>query len=350
MRAAVLLAATLVAGAAGGQEAPDDLEALWMRACSLCHGAAGEGLTPDHPSYSSFARPPADLTDPLFNSREPGADWFLVTKWGGEKLGLSSQMPAYDGALTDDQIHALVAYMKGLADTRGYPPGDLNFPRPIRTIKAFPEDEALLITRYEDRDPAHRWRHTAYYARRFGRAMQGEVKLSTLDPGGGAASEEELELGFKWAFHDDLESALLLATGLEVEVPLDEGDEVWIPYLSLAKGIGESGFFQTTLRSHLPAAGDDDGDAELSAILQVASGRWPRSPVPGLEGTVVVPFDGRESVAWSVIPQALFGLTRGGHVAANVGVELPLGGHAWDYRVHAFLLWDIADGPFWRGW
>lgn len=33
-----------------------------------------------------------------------------------------------------------------------------------------------------------------------------------------------------------------------------------------------------------------------------------------------------------------------------LGVELPIGGLDYDYRGHLFLVWDFADGPFWRGW
>ena len=41
---------------------------------------------------------------------------------------------------------------------------------------------------------------------------------------------------------------------------------------------------------------------------------------------------------------------RGRHVALAVGVEVPLTDMEYDYRIRTFLLWDIADGPFWVGW
>jgi hypothetical protein len=31
---------------------------------------------------------PADLSDPLFNSREPAGDWEMVIKHGGHAMGL----------------------------------------------------------------------------------------------------------------------------------------------------------------------------------------------------------------------------------------------------------------------
>jgi hypothetical protein len=329
---------------------PTDPGELYSKACALCHGAAGEGLAVDHPSYASFDPPPADLSDPLFNSREPAADWFLVTKYGGKRLGLSSQMPAYGEAFDDEQIHAVVGYMKTLADTRGYPPGELNFTRANRTIKPFPEDEAILVSRYDEGPDSVGHKHVAYYGFRFRKRLQGEVKLTQSRRSGVDDNEEEVEVGVKWAFHDNLERSLLLATGLEVEIPLDEGNEVWIPYLGWAQGLGDSFTLQSTLRSHLPADDLGKGDAEVSAVVHWLPGQFARTPVPGLELVSVVPFESERSVAWSVMPQLYFGLTKGGHVALNVGAEIPLGGHPWDYRVQAFLLWDFADGPFWRGW
>ena len=39
-----------------------------------------------------------------------------------------------------------------------------------------------------------------------------------------------------------------------------------------------------------------------------------------------------------------------GHVAASLGVEIQDSDQPYDYRIHFFLLWDYADGPFWKGW
>ena len=50
------------------------------------------------------------------------------------------------------------------------------------------------------------------------------------------------------------------------------------------------------------------------------------------------------------MPQVRVGLTRGGHVALNLGVELPLSDQSWDTRYYVTLLWDFADGSFFQGW
>jgi mono/diheme cytochrome c family protein len=318
--------------------------------CAPCHGANGR-LDPADLRYASFSRPPADLTRPTFNSMEPPTDWFMVTKYGGSAMGLSAQMPAFGGALDDAQIEELVAYLKTLADTRGYPPGDLNFLRPIRTIKPFPETELILLTEYRSRegDEPNRRKQTVYYGHRFGPRSQGEIKLSRIEEGG--EDRTELELGYKWPFHYDLRRSLLAAAGLEAELPLNEDDasEVVIPYLSIAHGVSSAFTLQSTLRSHLPTEDVDAGDVELSAIVHWNYTNWPRRAYPGLEFKWVEPFRGRSE--FTLLPQLLAGLSKRGHVALAVGVELPLTAEPPDdYRLHTFLLWDIPAGPFWQGW
>jgi mono/diheme cytochrome c family protein len=112
--------------------------------CTSCHGVGGR-LDPASPIVRGLGVTPADFSDPLFNSREPAADWQMVIKYGGHALGLAEQMPAQGEALSDEQIDDATAYLKSLVDTSAYPPGEMNLMLPIRTKKAFPEDEVVYI-------------------------------------------------------------------------------------------------------------------------------------------------------------------------------------------------------------
>ncbi len=357
LAAGVLCASATVAADSGTPSDEALLEGgkLYAVACAACHGVDGSGLQPDHPNYDAFDPRPRDLTDPLFNSREPRADWFLVTKHGGPSLGLSDQMPGYGEAFSDDQIHAVIDFIKlGLVDASKYPPGDLNFPRPVRTIKAFPEDEALILTRYVSGDTEfdpNQARQTLYFGKRFAKRWMFEVKGSRSVETGAPDDDYEGELGVKWAFYDDLDRMLLMAAGLEAEIPEDsDAEEVWIPYYSVAKGLSEAVTFQGTLRSHLPGGSTDGGDLEVSGVFHFATSQWPRSVTPGVELILSTPFDSDEDVFASVLPQMLIGLSKSGHVSFALGAELPLTETDWSYRMHAFLLWDFADGMFWSGW
>jgi hypothetical protein len=162
----------------------------------------------------------------------------------------------------------------------------------------------------------------------------------------------EAELGVKWAFHNR-GTSLLLATGLDVEIPVHEaGDTTFVPYLSHASPLGERFSLQGTLRTHLPLTQLSAGDAEVSEIVHWLPTEWPRGVFPGLELTVTAPFEAEGEWRASLIPQLHFALSKRGHVALNFGVELPLAGarDEFRYRIHAFVLWDITDGGFWLGW
>jgi mono/diheme cytochrome c family protein len=358
-RGARLLVVALVAAGPGGARAVlasgEALtgEQLFVRHCARCHTTAGAGLPAGHPLLANFRYPPADFTDPIFNSKEPAADWQLVVKHGGPSMGLSAQMPAHASRMSDAEIQAVVAHLATFADTRAYPPGELNFTRAIRSIKAFPESELLLLTRYE---PAHgddpsAQSSTLYLAHRIGKRFQGEAKLSYLDQGG-TSEVNEVELGVKWAFYNR-GTSLLLATGMDVEIPIDAtGDTTCVPYLSHAAPLGERFTLQGTLRTHLPVQEISTGDVELSEIVHWLPTQWRRGVFPGLEVTLAAPFETDAEWRASVIPQMHFALSKRGHVALNVGVEEPLAGARDDYgyRLHVFLLWDMADGGFWLGW
>jgi mono/diheme cytochrome c family protein len=351
--AAGLARAATAAGLDAGTDAPLTGKQLFVRHCARCHTTSGTGLPDTHPLLANFEAPPADFSDPLFNSREPAGDWQLAVTHGGASMGLSPQMPAHRGRMSDREIEAVVEHLASFADTRGYPPGELNFTRAVRTIKAFPETELLLLGRYEDPEGEGEaaWRSTLYHARRLGRRLQGEAKLSTLDQGG-TSELHAAELGVKWAFLDR-GASLLLATGADLEVPLqDDGDTTLVPYLSHAAPLGRHFTLQGTVRGHLPLGTLGDGDVELSEIVHWRPGVWPRGIFPGLELTVAAPFDSGERWRVSLIPQVHLALTKRGHVAVNVGLELPLTGASQDYhyRLHTFLLWDMADGGFWKGW
>jgi mono/diheme cytochrome c family protein len=358
MRAPARLLAVLALGAGLGDarsafasDAPLTGKQLFVRHCARCHTTSGTGLPATHPLLANFDKPPADFSDPVFNSMEPAGDWFLVVKHGGAAMGLSPQMPAHGERMSDAEIEAVIAHLASFAETSGYPPGELNLTRSVRTIKAFPETELLFLGRYEEPEDGETaaWRSTLYHARRLGRRLQGEVKLSTLDQGG-TSELHEAELGVKWAFHNR-GTSLLLATGADLEIPLqDDGDTTLVPYLSHAAPLGDRFTLQGTLRTHLPFSTLGDGDAELSEIVHWLPTEWPRGIFPGLELTVAAPFDADERWRVSLIPQLHFALTKRGHVAVNVGVELPLAGLDYRYRLHTFLLWDMADGNFWDGW
>lgn len=331
--------------------AEPDLEAgrrLFETNCASCHGIKGRP-DPDHPVVKALEPPPADLGDPLFNSREPAADWGRVIQHGGHALGLSQQMPAWGSAFTNAEIASLVAYVKTLAPgSERYPPGELNLMLPIRTQKAFPEDEIVWKSRYADRDGDDVWRNVLEFEKRFGRRGQGVLELVEEE-----GTLTEVEVGWKHALTWSLEHGYLLSGGAKLAIPT-EGDasEELIPFLAWAQELSPDSTLQASARTVLPLEDIDAGELELAGIVHYTGSGWPRRVFPAIEATATAPFrdDSGDRLKFTVVPQLRISLTRGGHVALGLGVELPLSDQPYDWRGHLTLLWDFADGGFFKGW
>ena len=333
-----------------------DLEAgkkTFETVCAACHGPTGRP-DPGNPTVQALDPQPADLSDPLFNSREAAADWNIVVTHGGPALGLSAAMPAQKGALSPQDIDNVVAYAKTLAPgSDQYPPGELNFFLPVRTKKAFPEDEIVLKGRVTDTEEGDNvWRSVIEFEKRFGKRSMGVLEVIYEDDGN-EGEITEVEVGAKTVLHWNLEKRSILSGAVVVAIPTDDdASEEIIPYLAYGKQLSGKTTFQSSARVIVPVDETDQGSVELAGIVHYLTSVRRQAAFPGLQVTATVPFDsdGGDSVQWTVLPQVRFGLTRGGHVALNLGVEFPLSDQSWDTRYHLVLLWDFADGSFFKGW
>lgn len=326
---------------------------LFAQHCAACHGAAGRP-DPDSPVLAGFDPLPAKFSDALFNSREPVTDWLLVVGYGGPSMGLSEQMPAFGDVLSAAEIEAVVHYAKSLADTRDYPPGEFNYPLPLRTKKAFLEDELVWKTRFTGQDGDDSVKNIIELEKRFGSRWQAIAELAQVSEGGHDYIDEA-ELGLKYALHWDMHKQYIISAGLVAALPIkdDAASNELIPMLMGARRLTDDFVAQGSFRAKLPVDRAADGEAEFAvAIHYWLPSKWPRSVFPGLEVVATVPFEdnGGDSVQWTLLPQARIGLTRGGHVALNVGAELPLSDQSWDWRGYLYLIWDFADGSFFKGW
>jgi mono/diheme cytochrome c family protein len=349
------LAAMLLAGMANTTFAAD-LEAgkkTFDEICAACHGPAGRP-DPGNPVVQALDPQPADLSDPLFNSREPADDWHIVVTHGGPALGLSAAMPSQGAALKEDEIRNVVAYAKTLAPGSDlYPPGELNFFLPVRTKKAFPEDEIVLKGRFTDMEEGDNvWRGVIEFEKRFGKRSMGVLEVIYEDDGTDAEITE-VEAGVKTVLHWNLERRSILSGAVIVAIPTDgEASEEIIPYLAYGKQLSERSTFQSSARVIVPVDDADEGEVELAGVVHYLWTTDRRAVFPALEMTAAVPFDSGDgdSVQWTAVPQVRVGLTRGGHVALNAGIEFPLGDQSYETRYHLNLLWDFADGSFFKGW
>ena len=321
---------------------------IYTAQCAVCHGANGRPDA-DSPVVKGLGVMPADFSDPLFNSREPASDWEMVVKHGGWAMGLAEQMPAQAEALSDEDIANVTSYIKSLVDTLDYPPGEMNLFLPTRTKKAFPEDEVVYVGRWTNQDGDDAYKHVFEFEKRVGKAGQAIVEL-VYESEGDVSELAEAEIGYKQAISFSKQHILSAAAVWAIPVEA-EGDGELQTYLAYGRVLSDAWIFQSSLRLKFPFAGASDGEAEIAGIVHWVHTPWPRKIFPALEVTATNPFRSRNGdLEWTVLPQVRIGLTRGGHVALNLGAELPLSDQAWDTRYYVTLLWDFADGSFFQGW
>ncbi|MGB5720853.1 MAG: cytochrome c [Woeseiaceae bacterium] len=342
----VLSVASIPANAADGLD--DGGRKIYETNCAVCHGQNGQ---PDanSPVVQGLGMMPADFSDPLFNSREPASDWEMVIKHGGHAMGLAAQMPAQGSTLSDTQIADVTTYIKSMVDTSAYPPGEMNLMLPTRVKKAFPEDEVVYKGRFTNQDGDDAYKNVIEFEKRVGKRGQAIVEL--VHESEGSVSElAEAEIGYKHVLSSSKRHILSGAAVYAIPVEAS-GDGELQAYLAYGTEISPAWTFQSSLRLKFPIDKASDGETELAGIFHYVHSPWPRRVFPALELTATQPFKSRNGdMEWTALPQIRIGLTRGGHVALNLGVEVPLSDQSWDHRVYATLLWDFADGGFFAGW
>jgi mono/diheme cytochrome c family protein len=90
--------------------AEDDTVHEYAIYCAKCHGDGGRG---DGVYAAKLHQRPRDFTDCAVMAKIPDATIVKVIEEGGAAVGLSNEMPDWQGALDDDEIAALAKYIRG---------------------------------------------------------------------------------------------------------------------------------------------------------------------------------------------------------------------------------------------
>src|SRR5215475_4224990 len=102
--------AFLVIVGAKSQPLPPNGRGIWAANCATCHGLDGRGTRTK--TEVGFELPMPNFTDCSFATREADGDWCSTIHRGGRQRAFSRIMPAFDKALSDDEIDAVIGYMR----------------------------------------------------------------------------------------------------------------------------------------------------------------------------------------------------------------------------------------------
>ena len=335
-------------GETGAQEqhAPTTIPQMWTAWCARCHAEDGSGNIAE----PTVTVTPMDFTDCKVTTPEPDADWERAIAKGGPGVGLSPQMPAFEDSLTPEQVTLFVSHIRGFCTETGWPPGNVNFPRPILTEKAFPENEVVLlpaIAHYpEDEAPSITGgAFKVVYERRFGKQSMFEVSVplvSTNSLGPRTSGLGDMEVGVKHAAYFD--GSRIMSVGLELALPTgdrfkDHGSGALMiePYISTGMMIG-NWYWQSQFKGEVSTDTVREGhhvvyNSYIGRDTSLAPNTW----------TLGLELNGEDQEV-ALTPQIRKGLTGTGALAASFGVMLPLNKREEQgMRWVGYLLWEYLE-------
>ena len=334
-------------------------EDIFRATCITCHHIDGTGSPR---AVVGFDVPLPDFTDCAFATAESDADWHSVVHEGGRIRGLDRHMPAFGDALSKADIAKVVTYIRSFCTNKSWPQGDLNFPRPFFTEKAFPESETVFTTKSARPEGGREIEQAVEYERRIGPRGQivAEIPVAFVREGEpwmrGLA---DVEVGYKHTLLANLRTGTIVSGGAIVTLPtgdetkgLGGGTFVYEPVVYAGQRLPGMSFIQGQAGLEFPQASDD----ERSAYVNMAVGKsfaadrgFGRLWTPIFEVLWARPFGGEST--WDVVPGIQISLSKIQHVRAAVGLRMPVNQRAERPNEFVFyLLWDWADGGFLQFW
>lgn len=88
---------------------PISAEEMFQDTCARCHGPKGYGDGPDGTTLSTH---PRNFHDCDIMAKDSDEKVFEEIKGGSASIGRSNDMPSWGEALTDDQIHSLLTFVR----------------------------------------------------------------------------------------------------------------------------------------------------------------------------------------------------------------------------------------------
>lgn len=355
------LAVPAAARAQSGARGLTSGAAIYQAGCAGCHGPNGEGAPQ---SVTAFDRPSTfpDFSDCAAATPELDVDWKATIAQGGHGRGFSRIMPSFAEELTADQIDAVVKHLRTLCRGAGWPRGELNLPRPLRTEKAFPESETVFTAAFTHRSVDVD--SEVAYEQRLTMRDQLEVAVpfgSVHDEAGvRVGGVGDVALGWKRVLFSTRTSILsgqgeiVFPTG-NTSKGLGSGVTTFGAFASYGQILPAASFVQFQLGTDQPSSTDE---TPRTIFWRVAAGRSFRQEdgLGRLWSPMIEVVSDRDLVHGAtanvdVVPQFQVTLNRRQHVRVNVGLQIPatnIDGRS--RQLVCYFLWDWFDGGLLEGW
>jgi mono/diheme cytochrome c family protein len=353
----VLLLPWLIAAAPEKQPQLDG-QALFIANCAACHGETGRGDR--KPSDLGFAFKMPDFGDCSFASREADVDWGSSIHRGGRARAFPRQMPAFDKALSEEEINAIISYLRDKCAKSGWPRGEFNLPLAMFTEKAFPEDEVLNLNTINT-SGSKAITSTTIFEKRFGARGQLEVNLPISSVAGGTGIGD-IGVAWKQNLLADVDKGTIFSLLGEVVLPtgsaargLGSGTFAFETHALFAQTLTNDFFLQGDIFGAYPAGkglpNEAHGNFALGRTFAEDEG-WGRSWSPQLELLTTQAFTPGAKLQWDIVPQLQISLSRRQHILFSMGERIPLNDRGGDRQPQFvfYLIWDWYDAGLLQGW
>jgi len=357
--AIVVLTLRPAAARAQANRAGMTADELYQAACAACHASDGKGQSK---AIVGFDTRLPDFTDCAFTTPEADLDWSSVIHEGGTIRGLDRRMPAFGDVLSEAEIDGLIGRLRGFCAERSWPRGELNFPRPFFTEKAFPENEAVLTTSIQ-RGQETEIESEFLFEQRLGRRAQYEINvpLGFHRDVAGAWNRGigDINLAMKYALYDDLARGLIVSAGGEVTLPtgsesrgLGRGVTIFEGFGMVGQALPGAAFVQVHAGFEVPANQDvasKEGYWRTAVGRTFTAAKWGRAWSPMVE--VLAAKAPGAPTEWDVVPQLQVSLSGLQHVLVNGGLRIPVKQpESRGKTLMVYLLWDWFDAGLRSSW
>jgi mono/diheme cytochrome c family protein len=337
-------------------------EEIFATTCISCHGSDGRGASAAQSGLS--VRPP-DFTDCRRTNREPDHDWHAVIAEGGPARGFHRMMPAFGEVLPESAQVAVLDYVRGFCADKAFPRGDLNFPRPLVTEKAFVEDEFVVAAAMATKSPRN-VDSKLVYEQRFLRRWQFEIQVPFGVARSGDSSREagigDVAVGAKTVLLASRDTGTIVSIAGEAAIPTGSKDKgfgkgvvVFEPFLALGQNLPFDFFLHLQTGVEIPAK--ESSGVETEGYVRSALGRsltwgkFGRSFTPMVEGVAFRELASGASTSLDLVPQMQISLSRRQHVLCSLGASVPtMNREGRSTQAMVYVLWDWFDGGLFEAW